>query len=272
MKWLYLLLTLFFLTACVSTGRYSQRHDSAPDYDYGHITTEEVVPEYVEYNPANTRPYAMFGQYFTPLETGLGYEAVGEASWYGQKFHGHLTANGEVYDMHQFTAAHKTLPLPSFVKVTNLRNNKELVVKVNDRGPFHNGRIIDLSYAAAKELDVLSTGTTQVKIEVIHVAKNGAMHIGKTPYPLPSQDEYPETDADTQQVFIQVAALQDQKKIGELARGLAVLYQVPTHTPVNDGVYRLRLGPFNNEQESDVLLRQLKLSGFDSAYKVYAPN
>lgn len=271
MKRAAVLLLVALTSGCVSSGRYSQRHDSPPDYDYSHIQAKEVVPEYVEYNPANSRPYAMFGQYFTPLDSGLGYEAVGEASWYGQKFHGHLTANGEIYDMHQFTAAHKTLPLPSFVKVTNLQNNKELIVRVNDRGPFHNDRIIDLSYAAAKELDVISTGTAQVKLEVIHVAENGAMHIGKTPYPLPSQDSITPGE-DNRRLFIQVAALQDQQKIGELARGLAVLYQVPAQTPVNDGIYRLRLGPFDSEQESDVLLEQLKLSGFDSAYKVYATN
>lgn len=269
MKLLMFVLMLSVLIGCNSTSRYSQRHDSAPNYDYSHIKTSPVVPEYVQYNPANLRPYALFGQYFTPLQTGLGYEAVGEASWYGQKFHGHLTANGEIYDMHQFSAAHKTLPLPSFVKVTNLKNNKELIVRVNDRGPFHSDRIIDLSYAAAKELDVISTGTTEVKLEVIHVAENGAMHIGKMPYPLPSQD-LPGSLTEEQQVFIQVAALQDQEKIGELARGLAVLYQVPTHTPESEGVYRLRLGPFDNEQESDELLQQLKRSGFDSAYKVYA--
>lgn len=272
MKKVLLGVLAFSLTACVSTGgRYSQKHDSAPDYDYGHIEAQEVLPEHVEYNPANSRPYAIFGQYFTPLESGLGYEAVGEASWYGQKFHGHLTANGEIYDMHQYSAAHKTLPLPSFVKVTNLRNKQELIVRVNDRGPFHSDRIIDLSYAAAKKLDVISTGTTQVKLEVIHVAENGAMHIGKQPYPLPSQDPL-ESNDEQQKVFIQVAALQDQKKIGELARGLAVLYQVPTQTPENEGVFRLRLGPFNSERESDDLLQQLRLSGFDSAYKVYAPH
>ncbi|HAH03554.1 MAG TPA: septal ring lytic transglycosylase RlpA, partial [Vibrio sp.] len=93
----------------------------------------------------------------------------GKASWYGKKFHGHLTSNGEIYDMYSMSAAHKTLPIPSYVKVTNTDNNKTTIVRINDRGPFHEGRIIDLSYAAAYKLDVLRTGTANVEIEVITV-------------------------------------------------------------------------------------------------------
>jgi rare lipoprotein A len=92
---------------------------------------------------------------------------VGIASWYGKKFHGHLTSNGEIYNMYGMSAAHKNLPLPTYLKVTNLANSKSVIVRVNDRGPFHQNRIIDLSYSAAYKLDMLKTGTAKVKISAI---------------------------------------------------------------------------------------------------------
>src|SRR5690554_5341368 len=93
-----------------------------------------------------------------------GYVQKGTASWYGKKFHGHKTSNGEVYDMYKMTAAHKSLPLPSFARVTNLDNGRSVVVRVNDRGPFHDGRVIDLSYAAAVKLDIHRAGTGRVEV------------------------------------------------------------------------------------------------------------
>jgi rare lipoprotein A len=114
----------------------------------------------------NTRPYTVMGQSFTP-QTSLEepYRQKGRASWYGKKFHGAKTANGEIYDMHQMTAAHPTLPLPSYAKVTNLANGKSVIVRVNDRGPFLRGRIIDLSYAAAYQLDYIKQGSAEVLVE-----------------------------------------------------------------------------------------------------------
>lgn len=114
----------------------------------------------------NTRPYTVMGQRFTP-QTSLDqpYQKKGHASWYGKKFHGAKTANGEIYDMYQMTAAHPTLPLPSYAKVTNLSNGKSVIVRVNDRGPFLAGRIIDLSYAAAYQLGYIKQGTAEVMIE-----------------------------------------------------------------------------------------------------------
>ena len=114
----------------------------------------------------NTRPYTVMGQSFTP-QTSLEepYQQKGRASWYGKKFHGAKTANGEIYDMHQMTAAHPTLPLPSYAKVTNLSNGKSVIVRVNDRGPFLRGRITDLSYAAAFQLDYIKQGSAEVLVE-----------------------------------------------------------------------------------------------------------
>lgn len=113
------------------------------------------------------KPYRVDGKTYTPVVSSLGYSERGIASWYGKDFHGKSSANGECYNMYAYTAAHKTLPLPSIVRVTNLENNKSVVVKVNDRGPFVRGRVIDLSYAAAQSLDVARMGTAPVLVEAI---------------------------------------------------------------------------------------------------------
>lgn len=112
-------------------------------------------------------PYLVDGIRYEPMKSSLGYSEKGIASWYGEDFHGKASANGECYNMYAFTAAHKTLPLPTIVRVTNLENNKSVVVKVNDRGPFVRGRIIDLSYAAAQSIDVVRYGTAPVQVEAI---------------------------------------------------------------------------------------------------------
>lgn len=126
----------------------------------------DAVPIVEPIAPANTRPYTVMGQSFTPQKSlEEPYRQKGHASWYGRKFHGAKTANGEIYDMYQMTAAHPTLPLPSYARVTNLENNKQVIVRVNDRGPFLRGRIIDLSYAAALKLDYINQGSAQVLVE-----------------------------------------------------------------------------------------------------------
>lgn len=124
-------------------------------------------------------PYLVDGTRYEPMSSSVGYSEKGIASWYGSDFHGGPTANGECYNMYAFTAAHRTLPLPTIVRVTNLENNKSVVVKVNDRGPFARGRILDLSYAAAQSLDLVRTGTAPVLVEAI----GGSFHGGKKAAP-----------------------------------------------------------------------------------------
>lgn len=125
---------------------------------------------------ASQKPYTVMGQRYEPLQTHEGFVQTGVASWYGKDFHGKRTSNGELYDMHAMTAAHKTLPLGVFVKVRNTDNGRETVVRVNDRGPFVKGRIIDLSYAAAKKLGVDVVGTAPVRIEALGYRGSGAEH------------------------------------------------------------------------------------------------
>lgn len=115
----------------------------------------------------NVSPYTVFGVTYEVMPSAAGYQEVGTASWYGRKFHGRLTSSGEVYDMFEFTAAHKTLPIPSYVQVTNLANQERIVVRVNDRGPFAEGRIIDLSWAAAQRLGFADKGTARVELVML---------------------------------------------------------------------------------------------------------
>lgn len=146
---------------------YNRPHrDGAPwwDVDVSRIPDAVPMPHYGAYK---ANPYTVLGKTYYPINDARRYNAVGTASWYGTKFHGQATANGESYDLYGMTAAHKTLPLPSYVRVTNLDNGKSVILRVNDRGPFYSDRIIDLSFAAAKKLGYAESGTARVKVEGI---------------------------------------------------------------------------------------------------------
>ena len=148
--------------------------DSAPS---GGIPDVDLIPEPVVTDEPHSRygnrsPYSVLGKSYRVLDSAQGYDETGLASYYGNKFHGRRTSNLEVYDMYAFTAAHKTLPLPSYARVTNQANGRSVVVRVNDRGPFHDGRIIDLSYAAAVKLGVDRTGTARVEVQGLSPGEN----------------------------------------------------------------------------------------------------
>ncbi|MFL9814354.1 septal ring lytic transglycosylase RlpA family protein [Stutzerimonas sp. VN223-3] len=146
---------------------YSRPHkDGAPWWDVDVSSIPDATPT-PHTGPFKANPYTVLGKTYYPIGDGRNYQATGTASWYGTKFHGQPTANGEKYDLYGMSAAHKTLPLPSYVRVTNLDNGKAVVLRVNDRGPFYSDRIIDLSFAAAKKLGYAETGTARVKVEGI---------------------------------------------------------------------------------------------------------
>ncbi|WP_100640876.1 septal ring lytic transglycosylase RlpA family protein [Alteromonas facilis] len=274
--------TLSLTFGCQYGGRYSQRHDSAPTYVPHSIARESAIPHYEPYREWNSRPYTVLGKRYYPLQTGKGFTEQGQASWYGQKFHGHLTSNGEIYDMYGMTAAHKTLPLPSFVRVTNKANGKQVVVRVNDRGPFHGDRIIDLSFAAAKKLDFLKTGTANVSLEVIHFDEQNRVTVGNGPtvsyaeyagIEVPTQPSQTVEERDTtvaDGLYIQVAALSDATKIQQISDDLSRRFQVPTITLNQERIYRLRLGPISNQHLADLLLDELRTSGFPEAFSISA--
>lgn len=127
----------------------------------------DAVPRIEPHKPANMRPYKVFGRQYVPITSERPFRQKGIASWYGRKFHGKKTANGETYDMYAMTAAHPTLPLPSYARVTHARTGKSVIVRINDRGPFHPNRIIDLSYVAAAKLDLIKPGSGPVIVETI---------------------------------------------------------------------------------------------------------
>ncbi|GAB3347088.1 septal ring lytic transglycosylase RlpA family protein [Lysobacter tyrosinilyticus] len=153
----------------VAGGLYAPHvRDSVPDeiVDVDAIPEPEVTNE-PRSSVGNRKTYSVLGKKYAVLDDAQGYVETGTASFYGKKFHGRRTSNLEVYDMYAFSAAHKTLPLPSFARVTNLDNGKSVIVRVNDRGPFHDGRIIDLSYAAATKLGYVSRGTARVEVRAL---------------------------------------------------------------------------------------------------------
>lgn len=155
-------------TTATATGSIIPGTDGAPAGNVDVSGLSDAIPKVEPVTRAgNKNPYTVFGKTYHLLPVGSAYREVGTASWYGTKFHGRKTANGETYDMYGMSAAHKTLPIPSYVKVTNLDNQRSAIVRVNDRGPFHGDRIIDLSYAAAKKLGYAGPGTARVQVEAV---------------------------------------------------------------------------------------------------------
>ena len=163
-----LVLAAVLLAGCGSTskrGAYYQG-DGPPDRIPADLAeAPDAVPRVEPLHPRANRPYTALGRSYTPLTADAPFRQKGAASWYGRQFHGNRTASGEIYDMFAMTAAHPTLPIPSYARVTNLRNGRSVIVRVNDRGPFKDGRIIDLSYGAAVRLGVAAAGTGEVEVE-----------------------------------------------------------------------------------------------------------
>ena len=161
------------LTGCgvISSDNYYQ-NDGPPSNLHSPIHTKPThIPQVEPFYPPSLRPYTVMGKTYTPMTQDLPYKKEGVASWYGKQFHGNKTAIGEIYDMHALSAAHKTMPLPSYARVTNLENGKSIIVRVNDRGPFLHNREIDLSYAAAIALDYVQKGTARVRVERLTFAR-----------------------------------------------------------------------------------------------------
>lgn len=160
-------------------GRYAMDSDAYPDQPPDVSNVPDAVPRVEPLSRSGNRPtYEVWGKTYHVLSDPAGYEKRGTASWYGEKFHGYATASGEIYDMYKMSAAHRSLPLPTYARVTSLDNDRSVIVKVNDRGPFHGDRLIDLSYAAAARLDILGNGTGRVRVEAIDPVAWQAQHGG----------------------------------------------------------------------------------------------
>jgi rare lipoprotein A len=188
--WVVLAGALAVLVGCASapaekdhSGRYTIRQDRAPDGNFDASGLKDAQPRFEEPRRAgNKSPYTVWGKKYSVMDDNNGYVAEGMASWYGEKFHGHKTSNGEVFDMYQMTAAHKSLRIPSYARVTNLANGRSVIVRVNDRGPFHGDRMIDLSYAAAKRLGYQGQGVAKVEVAAITVSPDGTLFVANKPF------------------------------------------------------------------------------------------
>ncbi len=255
-----LIVMSLIITAC-STGRYQQLNDSTPDRLPNKTELKDAIPRAEAYSRGGNKNYRVRGIDYQVLPDAQDFEETGIASWYGNKFHGHLTSNGEIYDMYAMSAAHKNLPLPTYVKVTNLTNNKSIIVRVNDRGPFHQNRIIDLSYSAAYKLDMLKTGTAKVKITAITEASNNT----KVKI-VAAQKEKVTSVTNSVKNVIQVFATSKLELAQLTADSLAKQYSQTVHYPMKDGIYRIQIGPITNESALKRLLSELKASQYPNAY------
>jgi rare lipoprotein A len=194
----------------------------------------------------NPKEYEVLGERYFVLNSATGYKESGRASWYGTKFNGQRTSSGETYDMFAMTAAHKTLPLPTYVRVTRKSNGSSVVVKVNDRGPFHTGRIIDLSYAAATKLDLLKDGSAEVEVEAIDPSAPAA--------PAPATP------------FLELASTDDPiyaVAVREDAAGLGIGVEIRSFEQGPDVLYRVLAGPFRDGASLEAARRQLEAASLE---------
>lgn len=201
----------------------------------------------------NPPSYVANGKRYFVRATSAGYRERGIASWYGAKFHGRRTSSGERYDMYAMTAAHKTLPIPTYVEVTNLRNGRRVVVRVNDRGPFLEGRIIDLSYAAAARLGMLESGTAPVEVRA-----------------LPPYQRRPGIRLDAQRYYLQVGAFASRTNAERLRRRVQAVLGGAVRIEVAGGLFRVRLGPLSDLLRAQRLLERLTAAGLPGAVLIGA--
>lgn len=277
---------------------YRIEKDTAPqekrDVDY--MAIPDAVPrEEPRGKYGNKSPYTVNGRSYRVLESARGYRAEGMASWYGEKFHGHRTSSFEPYDMYAMTAAHTSLPIPSYVRVTNLGNGRSVIVRVNDRGPFHHGRIIDLSWAAAQKLGYANVGTARVRVEAVEpepvtVAANPA-----SPEVVPEAVATPESAADSKATdtnspdspppptaattpppahgfFVQLGAF----AFPDAARALAEKARGAAGEPVNvfvgdDTLHRVRVGPYEDRASAERIRDLLTVANVGTPALVFVP-
>ncbi len=232
--------------------------------------TPDAVPRLEPLHKFANNPYSVLGRDYVPLRTSEGYRVHGIASWYGRKFHGQKTSSGEYYDMYAMTAAHPVLPIPSYVRVSNPANGRSVVVRVNDRGPFHADRVIDLSYTAAWKLGLVGNGSGLVTVEAVkpgegvppetdpieQLARQQEVQAQSAPAPAPS----PVTAADAKGTFIQLGAFGNPDNAesfrNHMARELDALGET-LRTEVAGKLYRVQLGPFASRSEAEAAVSRI---------------
>lgn len=258
------------LVGCAGTGeqrqsdsRYTLARDAGPERELDVASISEPEPRYEPPSDSgNKSPYEVWGQRYQVMASAEGYEATGTASWYGRKFHGHLTSNGETYDMYELSAAHRSLPLPTYVRVTNLENDRSTIVRVNDRGPFHDKRLIDLSYAAAKVLGFDGQGTARVHIEALatepeaSASSRQASHASK-----PENKASLPSSKKGKRLFVQVGAFGNLTAATQLKAQLYMVTASDVHLVRNaddQPLHRVWVGPFQRRDSARKALRAIE--------------
>ncbi|MEL0167767.1 MAG: septal ring lytic transglycosylase RlpA family protein [Pseudomonadaceae bacterium] len=265
-----------------STGGARPLHDGPPSYmqDVSLIPDAIPTPHTGAYKAS---PYTVLGQRYHPMQDGRSYREEGTASWYGTKFHGQNTANGELYDLYGMSAAHKTLPLPTYVKVTNLENGRQVIVRVNDRGPFYSDRIIDLSFAAAKKLGYADQGTARVRVEGIdpvawqqqnnpsYLVTREAVSTAPVMAALPPE---PVENVRAGGYYLQVGAFSsDQAAQALRQRVMGVVGSNVLVSPVqidSRTLHRVRVGPLNTQDEARRMMETLRVANLGTPALVTA--
>lgn len=257
---------LLALGACSGVIRKPELRDGAPPHraDIGLIPDPE--PRAEPPSPGgNTSPYTVMGRTYHVLASAEGYRARGIASWYGSKFHGRATANGEVYDAYAMTAAHRTLPLPTYLRVTNLDNGRKVVVRVNDRGPFREDRIIDLSYAAAYKLGFQETGTARVELEAV----------GEEPSKQVVKIDESKSSGELNGILLQAGAFRSLAGAERLRAALSMLLETDVFIDRTEGDlapwYRVRIGPIHDPERVANLRRLVTEASFAMPVVVGTP-
>jgi len=232
----------------------------------------DAVPRAEPIRAANSRPYTALGQQYVPMREYRPYKQRGVASWYGKRYHGNQTASGEHYDMYAMTAAHTTLPIPSYVRVTNPENGRSVVLRVNDRGPFLHGRLIDVSYVAAHKLGIAGKGSGVVDVEWIDTRPETMARASSA-----SSTTSSNTAANASGVYVQVGAFKSRENADRLRaslqnQNLAITADgrnVPIQNWYNDDTYRVRLGPYQNRSEADMAASRINQSIGTNAIVVF---
>ncbi|PAV26002.1 septal ring lytic transglycosylase RlpA [Tamilnaduibacter salinus] len=278
MRVLVVWLLVGLVAGCASTPDSSSRYDLAQDRgpsgnpDVSEL--ENAVPRYEPRTSAgNKSPYTVWGEQYTVMSdaSARNYVQRGRASWYGEKFHGHRTSNGEIFDMYAMSAAHKRLPLPSFARVTNLENGRQVIVRVNDRGPFHEGRIIDLSWAAARKLGFSDHGTARVEVASVTVSPDGQRYVAGSDGVSEAPDE-DGTPASAQALFVQVASFTQPGSAQRLSQRLRQAIGEAVRVRTAGPWHRVQVGPFSARSEAESHRGRIERQGFGRPIVVTAPN
>ena len=218
----------------------------------------DAKPRVEPLNKYANRPYTVLGKTFVPETRFVSYRTRGIASWYGRKFQGQRTSSGEPYDMYAMTAAHPILPIPSYARVTNLRNNKSVVVRVNDRGPFYGGRVIDLSYAAAYKLGIAGQGSGMVEVESVlpgseTLVAQAPKPVEPDPPPPPAPTQVVPASAEAGGIYLQLGAFASKANAEEFLARLRLQLAGLSETLslfAKGGLFRVHAGPYANRSEA----------------------